>query len=91
MSQMHHGLLLRLSGLAVANFAEQADQPDRDSQEAQDDPNQEYVPLAAAIIQTPKPTMPTEMRYANAVSMAVPMSAARFGEQSIASPIKPLP
>jgi hypothetical protein len=43
MSQMHHGLLLRLSGLAVANFAEQADQPDRDSQEAQDDPNQEYV------------------------------------------------
>jgi hypothetical protein len=43
MSQMNRGLLLRLSGSAVVKFAEEADQPDRDNQEAEDDPNQEYV------------------------------------------------
>jgi hypothetical protein len=43
MSQMHRGLLLRLSDSAVVHFADEAHQPDRDGHEAQDDPDREYI------------------------------------------------
>jgi hypothetical protein len=43
MRQLHHGLLLRPSRPAAANFAEEAHQPNRDGQKAKDEPKWEYA------------------------------------------------
>jgi len=42
MRQLHHGLLPRTPQPAAANFAEEAHQPNRDGQKAEDEPNWEY-------------------------------------------------
>jgi hypothetical protein len=41
MRQLHHGLLPRTRHLT--NFAEEAHQPNRDGQKAEDEPNWEYA------------------------------------------------